>query len=47
MINEHPAWIAALADIAFRNLAGWLEAPPDLDARQTTQARARAMGARQ
>ncbi len=46
-LNEHPAWIAALADIAFRNLAGWLEAPPDLDARQTTQARARAMGARQ
>ena len=44
-LNEHPAWIAALADIAFRNLAGWLEAPPDVDARQATQARARAMGA--
>ncbi len=45
-LNEHPAWIAALADIAFRNLAGWLEAPPDVDARQLTQARARALGAK-
>jgi len=45
-LNEHPAWIAALADIAFRNLAGWLEAPPDIDARQQTQARARALGAK-
>ncbi len=45
-LNEHPAWIAALADLAFRNLAGWLEAPPDIDARQQTQARARAMGAK-
>ena len=23
-LNEHPRWIAALADLAFRNLAGWL-----------------------
>ncbi|MFO1325523.1 MAG: ferrochelatase [Burkholderiales bacterium] len=44
-LNEHPAWMAALADIAFRNLAGWLEAPPDVDAREQTQMRARAMGA--
>jgi len=46
-LNEHPAWIAALADLAFRNLAGWLEAPPDIDARTLTQTRAKAMGAKQ
>jgi protoporphyrin/coproporphyrin ferrochelatase len=44
-LNEHPAWMAALADIAFRNLAGWLAAPPDVDARERTQMRAKAMGA--
>ena len=25
-LNEHPAWIAALADLALRNLQGWLDA---------------------
>jgi len=45
-LNEHPAWIAALADIAMRNLAGWLDAPPDTDARTLTLARAKNLGAR-
>lgn len=45
-VNEHPAWIAALADLAFRNLAGWLVAPPDVDARALTQTRAQALGAK-
>ena len=44
-LNEHPAWIAALADIAFRNLAGWVAQPPDVDARELTQVRAKALGA--
>jgi len=46
-LNEHPAWIAALADLAFRNLAGWLAQPPDVDARELTRVRAKALGARQ
>jgi protoporphyrin/coproporphyrin ferrochelatase len=46
-LNERPAWIAALADIAVRNLAGWLEPPPDAPAREWTQARAKALGARE
>ena len=46
-LNEHPRWIAALADLAFRNLAGWLAQPPDVDARGLTQVRAKAMGAKQ
>ena len=44
-LNEHPLWIAALADLAFRNLAGWLAQPPDVDVRELTQVRAKAMGA--
>jgi ferrochelatase len=44
-LNEHPLWIAALADIAFRNLAGWVAQPPDVDARELTQVRAKALGA--
>jgi ferrochelatase len=44
-LNEHPRWIAALADLAVRNLAGWLAQPPDADARELTQARAKALGA--
>lgn len=45
-LNEHPSWIAALADLAFRNLAGWLSLPPDTDARDLTLVRAKALGAR-
>jgi ferrochelatase len=44
-LNEHPAWIHALAGIVVRELAGWLAAPPDADAREATLARARALGA--
>ena len=44
-LNEDPAWIAALADLAFRNLTGWLEPPPDRDARELTLVRAKALGA--
>ena len=46
-LNEHPRWILALADLAFRNLAGWLAQPPDVDARELTQVRAKALGATQ
>ncbi len=44
-LNEHPMWIAALADLVLRNLAGWLERPPDAAQRELTQLRARALGA--
>jgi ferrochelatase len=46
-LNERPAWIAALADLAVRNLGGWLEPPPDEPARAATLARAKALGAKQ
>jgi ferrochelatase len=44
-LNERPAWIAALADLAVRNLQGWLDAPPDAAALELTQTRAKALGA--
>ncbi len=44
-LNEHPAWIGALADLALRNLGGWLDPPPDAATRELTQARAKALGA--
>ena len=44
-LNEHPAWIVALTDLAFRNLGGWLAPPPDTSVRERTQLRARALGA--
>jgi len=44
-LNEHPAWIAALAELAAQALAGWLAPPPDVDAREATQMRAKARGA--
>jgi protoporphyrin/coproporphyrin ferrochelatase len=46
-LNEHPMWIAALADIVQRNLQGWLADPPDMPAREMTRLRAQAMGAKQ
>ncbi len=45
-LNAHPAWIAALASIAQRELAGWLVPPPDVEAREKTRLRAMAMGAK-
>ena len=44
-LNEHPLWIGALADLVFRELAGWLAEPPAAAAREATTMRARAMGA--
>jgi ferrochelatase len=44
-LNEHPLWIAALADLCWRQLQGWLVAPPDAAARELTRLRAKAMGA--
>jgi ferrochelatase len=44
-LNERPGWIAALADLAVRNLQGWLEIPADAAAREMSQARAKALGA--
>ena len=46
-LNEHPHWIAALVDLVFANLQGWLTPPPDAAAREATLMRAKAMGARQ
>jgi ferrochelatase len=44
-LNEHPLWIAALADLAWRHLQGWLAPPPDAGAREHTMLRAKALGA--
>lgn len=44
-LNEHPAWMAALADLAWRHLQGWLVAPPEAQARERTLDRAKAAGA--
>jgi ferrochelatase len=44
-LNEGPAWIATLADLAIRNLQGWLDVPADAAAREMTRARAKALGA--
>jgi len=44
-LNEHPLWIAALAELVQRNLGGWLAVPPDADARERSMLRAKAMGA--
>jgi ferrochelatase len=45
-LNEHPRWIMALADLVFRNLAGWVAEPPNLHERGLTQVRAKALGAK-
>jgi ferrochelatase len=44
-LNEHPRWIAALADLVLANLQGWLAPPPGRDAREATLLRAKAAGA--
>ncbi|MEP7274856.1 MAG: ferrochelatase [Betaproteobacteria bacterium] len=44
-LNEHPAWIAAMTDLALTNLQGWLERPPSADERAMTAALAKAQGA--
>jgi ferrochelatase len=45
-LNEQPAWIAALTELAFQQLGGWLERPPDAAARERTLLRAKAIGAK-
>jgi ferrochelatase len=45
-LNEHPRWIAALADLVLANLQGWLAMPPGVAERETTLLRAKAQGAR-
>jgi len=44
-LNEHPRWIAALADLVLANLSGWLAPPRGPDERAATMLRARAQGA--
>lgn len=44
-LNEHPSWLRALADLAWKHLQGWIEPPPDAAARELTRGRARALGA--
>ncbi len=44
-LNEHPRWIEALTDLVWRNLQGWLAAPPAAADRELTQMRAKALGA--
>ncbi|WP_058616513.1 ferrochelatase [Tepidimonas taiwanensis] len=47
-LNDTPAWLRALADIAERHLAGWsTSAPDDPAARQASRERALALGAAQ
>ena len=44
-LNEHPRWIAALAEIALANLQGWLVPAPGPADREATALRAKALGA--
>jgi len=44
-LNEHPRWIAALAELVLANLQGWLAPPPGRDEREARLLRARALGA--
>lgn len=47
-LNEHPLWIAALADLIERHLQGWeTRQAPDPTAAAESAARARALGAKQ
>jgi hypothetical protein len=43
-LNEHPAWIGALADLARRELSGWLPSPPALPAPAADRQRRTAPG---
>ena len=45
-LNEHPAWIGALADLALKNLGGWLDPPPDAAARELRQVARQGAGGR-
>ncbi|MFM8865530.1 MAG: ferrochelatase [Limnohabitans sp.] len=45
-LNDSPAWIGALADLAERHLQGWNTAAPDAAAGEASRARALAQGAK-
>ena len=44
-LNDSPAWIGALAELAERHLQGWDTAAPDVAAAQGSRERALAAGA--
>jgi protoporphyrin/coproporphyrin ferrochelatase len=44
-LNEHPMWIAALAELSLKHLQGWLEAPATAAERELSALRARALAA--
>ncbi|MFZ5557435.1 MAG: ferrochelatase [Pseudomonadota bacterium] len=44
-LNETPAWINALTEIALRHLDGWIQAAPDAAALERSRERALALGA--
>lgn len=44
-LNDHPLWYQALGDIAWKQLGGWLDAPPGQAERSLQAAAARKMGA--
>jgi ferrochelatase len=44
-LNEQPLWMAALTDLVYRHLQGWLVPPPDPTTVEMTLARAKALGA--
>ena len=46
-LNDEPAWVAALGELAQRHLAGWpTQEAPDTDALEKSALRAQAMGAK-
>lgn len=44
-LNDHPLWYKAMADLAWKHLGGWLDAPPSLAERDLQAERARKLGA--
>jgi len=44
-LNEHPVWIAGLADIALEQLGGWLDRAEDAPSLDASRTRALALGA--
>src|SRR5438874_1503813 len=45
-LNEEPAWMAALTDLTFRQLCGWIGTPPDAETRERALLRAKVAGAK-
>ena len=44
-LNDHPMWYKALGELAWRQLSGWLDAPPSPQERARQLAQARQLGA--